>query len=299
MLARFLAIRTARFGVDYYGHDLKPVSDISECSRTTQCTKALTNLQVRIRIGWEVVAGLLGRESYAYNLWLAGEMMTDDLKRMAAEKAVTYIRDGQTVGLGTGSTAALAIEALGRMVKEGLRIRGVPTSLASDRQAKRLGIPIVDLNDVDNIDLTIDGADQITPSFEMIKGGGGALTREKLVAHSTKVEVIVIDEGKLVSQLGDGFKLPVEVLSFAWRKALRELADLGCKPTLRLDAQLPFVTDNCNYIIDCDFGVIANAQSLERQIKLLPGIVESGLFVGLAKRMVIGTSKGIEVRDHA
>jgi ribose 5-phosphate isomerase A len=231
-------------------------------------------------------------------LSLGSSPMNDLAKSRAAERAIQFVESGQVVGLGTGSTAALAIQGLGRLVKEGLTITGVPTSTRSERIARELGIPLVTLNDCPRVDITIDGADQIDDRFDMIKGGGGALIREKLVAIASNREIIVVDESKLVSRLGVSVPLPVEVLQFAWRLSSRLLAELGCVPKLREAAGLPFESDNGNYILDCDFGAIADPRSLERSIRQVPGVVESGLFVGLAHTVVIGSESGVEVRNR-
>jgi ribose 5-phosphate isomerase A len=216
-------------------------------------------------------------------------------KANAARRAVEMVRDGQLVGLGTGSTAILAINELGKRVSEGLRIRGVATSVGTHHQATQLGIPMIDLNDASSIDLTIDGADQIDPAFNMIKGGGGALVREKLVAIRSITEVIVVDSSKQVERLGTPWPLPVEVLKFAWRHTASSVAALGSTPTLRQRPDGPFESDNGNYILDCDFGLIQDAPYLERTIKLIPGVVECGLFIGLAAVLIVGSPDGANV----
>lgn len=224
--------------------------------------------------------------------------MRDDAKRRAAERAVEYVEDNQVVGLGTGSTTKFAIEEIGRRVQSGLRITGVPTSKNSEKLAIELGIPLTDLNDVERIDVTIDGADEIDPNFHMIKGGGGALTREKLVALASTRRIIVVDEPKLVNSLGQTRSLPVEVLPFAWRMSARLLTELGSKPVIRRSGETVFVTDNSNYILDCEFGPIADPPSLEKSIKLLPGVVECGLFIAIADRVIIAFDDRVEVRER-
>lgn len=225
-------------------------------------------------------------------------MIQDDKKRRAAEHALELVKDNQVIGLGTGSTAAFAIEGIARRVREGLSIKGVPTSVASERMARALGIPLIELNEVEDIAITFDGADEVDADFNMIKGGGGALTREKLVALASKQRVILIDEGKIVSKLGQSRSLPVEVLPFAWTLAARNLAGLGCKPNLRERNEKPFITDNGNYILDCDFGPMENPAALESRIKLLPGVIESGLFIGIADTLVIGFEDRVDVRHR-
>lgn len=223
----------------------------------------------------------------------------DRSKKQAAERALEAVRSGQIIGLGTGSTAKFAIEGLGRLVKEGLAIKGVPTSIATQRMAVEAGIPLVDLNEAGDIDITLDGADEVDPSFNMIKGGGGALTREKLVAQASIRRVMLVDESKLVAVLGQSRPLPVEVLPFAWTLSARKLSDLGCVPSLRKQDGKPFVTDNGNHILDCDFGPIPDAAGLETRIKLLPGVIECGLFIGIADTLIIGFDDRVEVKDRS
>ena len=224
--------------------------------------------------------------------------MQDEAKKRAAEHAIEMVRDGNIVGLGTGSTAKFAIEGLGRLVRGGLSIKGVPTSIATQRLAQEQGIPLIELNDIDQIDITIDGADEIDSAFDMIKGGGGALTREKLVGLSSTKRLILVDESKLVSKLGQSHLLPVEVLPFAWKTAQRRLEELGGAATLRLRNEQPLITDNGNYILDCGFGAIDNARELEGEIKLLPAVIECGLFIGIADTLVIGFEDRVEVRER-
>jgi ribose 5-phosphate isomerase A len=219
-------------------------------------------------------------------------------KKRAAEVAVSLVRDGQVLGLGTGSTAKYAIEALGKLIQDGLRVQGVPTSSATAALAKSLGIPLIELNDASRIDLTIDGADEVDPAFNMIKGGGGALTREKLVAIASQHRAMLVDETKLVTALGETRPLPVEVLPFCWVISARRLQELGCEPELRLVGGQPLLTDNGNYILDCAFPPITDPAGLEKSIKLLPGIVESGLFIGLADTLIIGFDDRTEVRNR-
>ena len=225
--------------------------------------------------------------------------MNDEGKRKAARRAIEFVTAGQVVGLGTGSTSEFAIKALAELVREGLLITGVPTSEGAADLARSLGIPLADLNDVPGIDITIDGADEVDPAFDMIKGGGGALTREKLVALSSTRTVYAVDESKLVQNLGHSWAVPVEVLPFGWTLSARHLKSLGCETRLRGDLPAPFVTDNGNYIIDCRFDSILDAPQLDKSIKQLPGVVESGLFTGIADVLVIGFADRVEVRMRA
>jgi ribose 5-phosphate isomerase A len=224
--------------------------------------------------------------------------MQDEAKRRAAEYAIELVKEGQIIGLGTGSTAKFAIEGIGRRVSQGLSIKAVPTSLATERMARDAGITLAGLNEVDSIDITLDGADEVDDDFNMIKGGGGALTREKLVALASKTRVILIDESKLVSKLGKSRSLPVEVLPFAWAFSARRLSDLGCEARLREQDRKPMLTDNGNYILDCAFGSIEDPPALESRIKLLPGVIESGLFIRIADTLVIGFDDRVEVRHR-
>src|ERR1700744_4738364 len=165
-------------------------------------------------------------------------------KKIAAGKAIEYIRSGMTLGLGTGSTAYWAIQGIGAMVKDGLSVRFIATSIQSDSLARELGIPMVPFSEIDHLDITIDGADEVDEHLNLIKGGGGALLREKIVASATKFYIIIVDESKLVKQLGK-FPLPVEIVTFGWELTMRRLAALGCNPVMRMTAdKQPFLTDN-------------------------------------------------------
>src|SRR5262249_17717964 len=219
-------------------------------------------------------------------------------KAVAARRAVEFVRDGQLVGLGTGSTAGLAIKELGRAVANGLRIRGVATSRSTELLAMQCGIPLVDLNDVCRLDVTIEGADEIDPGFNMIKGGGGALFREKLVAIATELEIIIVDPPKLVPVLGQTAPVPVEVLQFGWCLSERRLRELGCSLKLHEQNGRRYESDNGNYILDCSFGPIPDPERLDTEIKLIPGVVECGVFTGLADLLIIGSDQGAEVRNR-
>jgi ribose 5-phosphate isomerase A len=223
--------------------------------------------------------------------------MNDEAKKRSAEKAIEFVNDNQVVGLGTGSTARFAIEGLARRVREGLQIKGVPTSIATAKMAAEQGIALIDLNEISGIDITIDGADEVDGDFNMIKGGGGALTREKLVALASARRVIIVDETKMVKTLGAKWPVPVEVLPFAWRYSFKQLELLGSRPTLRLKDEKPFETDNGNYILDCQFGPIADAPALEKEMKLVAGVVECGLFISIADALVIASDDEVEVKE--
>lgn len=217
-----------------------------------------------------------------------------NLKKLAAEKAVDYIENGMIVGLGTGSTALYAVEKLGFLVRERvLKITGIPTSKETESIAKKFHIPLSTLDEYSEIDVTIDGADEIDPKLNLIKGRGGALVREKIVASCTKKEIIVADSSKLVNVLGERARLPVEVAPFGWRAAERKIAsEFNCKPELRREHSKIFVTDNGNYILDCKFEKIANPEKLEKEINSIPGVVDNGLFIGLADIALIAEENG-------
>jgi ribose 5-phosphate isomerase A len=215
------------------------------------------------------------------------------LKRMAAERAVDYVRDGMVVGLGTGSTVYYALLKLGERVREGLDIVGIPTSRRTEEIARQRGIKLGDINDYPEIDLTIDGADEVDSNLNLIKGGGGALLREKIVAHATSFEIIIVDERKLSEVLGS-FPLPVEIVPYGWRRTMKVLASHGCTPSLRMNGGSPYLTDNGNYIVDCAFGRIEDPAGLEEKLLRVPGVVEVGLFVGMCDLLIIGKDGGVE-----
>jgi ribose 5-phosphate isomerase A len=219
-------------------------------------------------------------------------------KRLAAEKAVELVQDGMKVGLGTGSTAFYAIEAIGRLVKDGFDILAVPTSLASEKQARELKIPLATLEEAGTLDITIDGADEVDGNLDLIKGMGGALLREKIVAYSTRAQVIVIDDSKLVHQLGTKFPLPVEVVQFSHGRTRMFMEELGCRPELR-GGNVPFVTDNGNYIYHLHFDRgIKDPYELQRKLKEIPGVVETGLFLKIAKKVIVASEDGIRVMER-
>lgn len=217
--------------------------------------------------------------------------MSINVKQLAAEKAVEYVEDGMKVGLGTGSTAYWAIRKLGERVSEGLTITAVATSRASEEQARELGIPLVAFGDIDSLDLTIDGADELDSSLQLIKGGGGALLREKIVASNSTRMIVIADEGKVVDMLGK-FPLPVEIVPFAWEWTVAELAKLGCQPELRRSGEELYKTDNGNYIADCRFEAIEAAPKLAETIQSIPGVVDHGLFIGIAAMAIVGKHDG-------
>jgi ribose 5-phosphate isomerase A len=209
-------------------------------------------------------------------------MANDFEKEAAARASLQFIRDGQIVGLGTGSTAAYFIKLLAEKVKNGLQIRGIPTSVRSLELAQSLGIPLTTLDECQEIAVTVDGADEVDPHLRLIKGGGGAALREKIVASATKQLVIVADESKQVTVLGK-FPLPVEVIRFAQALVAKRIRELGADVQLRTGADgRPFVTDEHNHILDCRFGQIPDPDGLARELSDMPGVVEHGLFIGMA-----------------
>lgn len=213
-------------------------------------------------------------------------------KKLAAERAVEAIEEGMTVGLGTGSTAYFAIEKLGQRVQDGLTIRAVATSKRSEEQAIELGIPIVPFAEVGIIDITIDGADEVDRRLQLIKGGGGALLREKIVAARSAKMFVIVGEDKLVDTLG-AFPLPVEIVPFAYEWTLDALKALQLNPELRLaDDGALYVTDNGNYIADCRAEAIEDPAALHARLNAIPGVVENGLFVDLAHTVIVGREDG-------
>ena len=217
----------------------------------------------------------------------------DQEKIAAARASLRYVRDGQIVGLGTGSTAAYAIQFLGERVRQGLKITGIPTSKRSADLARSLGIPLATLDDYQHIDVTIDGADEFDPELRLIKGGGGALLREKIVASASKQLVIIADSGKQVQVLGK-FPLPVEVIPFAQALVAERISALGASVTPRQYAYgNPFITDEGHHILDCGFGQIPDPPALALQLSQMPGIVEHGLFINMADVVLVGTGEEV------
>lgn len=215
-----------------------------------------------------------------------------DAKKIAAEKAVEEIKDGMIVGLGTGSTVFWAINKIGERVKEGLQIRAIATSLKSEELAKQLNIPIISAANIDIIDLDIDGADEIDKNGNLIKGGGGALLREKIIASNSKKFIVIADESKLVAKLGQ-FPLPVEIVPFAFELTLNKLKALGCDASIRRYDNKNFITDNGNLIADCKFNSIEDPDDLNKKIHLIAGVVETGLFLHtMVHSVIIGHADG-------
>lgn len=222
-------------------------------------------------------------------------MASDQEKELAARASLQFVSDGDVVGLGSGSTAAYAVRFLGERVRTGLKIRGVSTSVQTQNLAACAGIPLTTLEQVQQIDVTIDGADEFDRELRLIKGGGGALLREKIVASATRLQIIIADSSKQVIVLGK-FPLPVEVIRFAERLVSKKISALGATVRLRKDkAEEPFITDQGHHILDCHFGQIPDPSALAHTLSEIPGVVEHGLFINLVDVVLLG--KGSEVLE--
>ena len=219
----------------------------------------------------------------------------DSLKRAAALKAADYVKDGMVVGLGTGSTAKHLVMALGERVKAGMNLRGVPTSQETATLAEQYGITLIDADHQWDVDVALDGADQVDPSFNLIKGGGGALLKEKIVAASAKQFIVMIDHTKQVPILGGSFPLPVEVIPFGWGGTARQIETLTKSPVVLRERQgAPFKTEAGNLILDVQIAAVDQPRELETALNAIPGVVESGLFVGQTDILIVGTPNGTE-----
>jgi ribose 5-phosphate isomerase A len=215
-----------------------------------------------------------------------------NVKQLAAEKAVSFLENGMIIGLGTGTTAYWAIEKIGEKVKfEGWKIEAIATSMRSEEQARGLGIQILDFSSIKSIDITIDGADEVDEKLQLIKGGGGALLREKIVATNSKQMIVIADESKWVKTLGK-FPLPVEVVHFGWERTFDKLQLLGCEAKRRMNGTDPYLTDNGNYIVDCAFGEIKDPPALHESVNAITGVVDNGLFIRIASKLVLGFNSG-------
>jgi ribose 5-phosphate isomerase A len=220
----------------------------------------------------------------------------NDYKQLAAQAAVEYVQDGMLIGLGHGSTVQFALESLAARIKSGKlsKISAIPCSKATEQEALRLGIPISDFEFNHSIDLTIDGADEIDPEFNLIKGGGGALLREKLVAQESRREIIIADSSKLSAILGSTFKLPIEIAPFGWERQIAYIDRIGGEAIPRKQDNDEFVlSDQGNYLLDCDFGPISNPSELSTKLESRAGILEHGLFIGLASDVIIAGPEGV------
>lgn len=221
---------------------------------------------------------------------------TDRNKKAVGESAAAYVQSGMTVGLGSGSTVNWMLKKLGERIKEeGLEIQGIPSSKKTEKLAKELAIPLTDFSQVETIDLAIDGADEVDQHLNLLKGGGGSLVREKIVDAAAERLIIIADETKIVSQLG-AFPLPVEVLPFGWELTANRIAELGCTVRIRKKDEEVFVSDNGNYILDCQFDLIENPQELHEKLKRMTGVVETGLFAEMADMVLFARDGEIIVK---
>lgn len=222
----------------------------------------------------------------------------DQLKQKVGEEAVNYVKDGMKIGIGSGSTVYYLVKALGERVKQGLDIVGVPTSNQTAAWAKEFGVPLTDFSKVQELDLAIDGADEVDPNLQLIKGGGGALLREKIVTDAAKEFLVIVDESKMVPYLGE-FSLPIEVVPFGWEVTAAKIERFGCEPIRRKSGDDVYVTDNGNYILDCKFDKIEEPQKLHEELISLVGVVETGLFINMASKVLVGQDGEVKVVDQS
>lgn len=223
--------------------------------------------------------------------------MQEDKKKNAGIKAAEYIKDGMIVGLGTGSTAKYLVERVGELVKGGLKIQAVATSKATEEQARELGISLLDVNDVEYLDIAIDGVDEIDKDFNATKGGGGALFREKIVASLAKEVIWIMDDSKLVDSIGD-FPLPVEILPYGYKVTLKRLKDLGLNPVMRLKNDELYVTDNGNYIADLHMSAPVDVKDIKEKLDNTVGVLETGQFLNMCNRIIVGCDDGVKIFEN-
>jgi len=220
-------------------------------------------------------------------------------KQLAADHAVQLVKNGMTIGLGTGSTSAFAIDSIGKKVQQGLSVKTIASSLQSEDLAKTAGITLVPFSEVESIDIYIDGADEVDKDLHLLKGGGGALLREKILAFNSKEFVVIIDEPKLVKHLGK-FLLPVEVTPFAIELTIKQLQKLGCTTFVRQNNNKDYITDNGNFIIDCDFKKIEQVEKMHHLVNAIPGVVDNGLFLkNMVSKVIVGYENGqVEIMER-
>lgn len=221
---------------------------------------------------------------------------TEIEKKNAGEKAVEFIKDNMTIGLGSGTTVYWFMKELGERIDQGLNITAIPTSKRTEYWAKKFGIPLVEAADTDHIDLTIDGANEIDRNLNLIKGGGGSLVREKIIGNYSKEYIIIVNHEKKCEQLGN-YPVPIEVIPFGWRITSRYIERLGCEAEIRKSMNSIFISDNGNYILDCKFGNISNPVSLHSELKMTPGVIETGLFIDMTDKVILGQEKGVVIID--
>lgn len=227
--------------------------------------------------------------------------LQDRLKKEAGISAVDFVESGMVLGLGTGSTTKFALEEIGQRIREARlkNIVGIPSSIETEKRAKEYGIPVTTFDERQELDLTIDGADEVDPDLNLIKGGGGALLREKVLAQSSRRNIMIVDESKLSPRLGTHWPVPIEVIPFAWKPVANFLKSLGAEPMLRMEnKEVPYTTDQNNYIIDAHFGPISNLDDLTLKLGQKAGIVEYGIFIGTASEVIVATSHGIRYQKR-
>ncbi len=227
--------------------------------------------------------------------------LQDRLKKEAGISAADFVESGMVLGLGTGSTTKFALEEIGQRISDGRlkNIVGIPSSIETEKRAKEYGIPVTTFDERQELDLTIDGADEVDPDLNLIKGGGGALLREKVLAQSSRRNIMIVDESKLSPRLGTHWPVPIEVIPFAWKPVANFLKSLGAEPMLRMeDKGAPYTTDQNNYIIDAHFGPISNLDDLTLKLGGKAGIVEYGIFIGTASDVIVATAHGIRYQKR-
>ncbi len=224
-------------------------------------------------------------------------LSVEESKRQAAERSIEFVKDGMKVGLGTGSTSKYVLELLGERVQAGLSIVGVPTSRAAADLARKVGIPLATFSEVSSLDISIDGADEVGPDLSLIKGGGGALLHEKIVHSVSREFIVVVGEGKVVPTLGR-FPLPVEVVPFAGPMIEHRLVEMGANPALRMQGAMPYLTDESNWIFDCRFGEIRDPERTAAHLRAMVGVVEHGLFLNMAARVIVADGTGISILER-
>lgn len=218
-------------------------------------------------------------------------------KRIAGEKSAEYIKDGMILGLGTGSTAYYMIKKVGELIQRGMNLKGVATSKSTENLAKELGIHLIAIDEVDRIDLAIDGVDEIDSKFSAIKGGGGALFREKIVANLADEVIWIMDDSKLVNSIGE-FPLPVEILPYGYKHVIKKLQNYSLNPVIRMNSDKFFITDNGNYIVDLHIGKPMDINEVYSKISGITGVLEIGLFINMCKRIIVGTDSGVKVIEN-